>query len=103
MPAVRSVRVAEEDRPQLIGRGAEQCRPVTGEGVVEELGESQAVAPEPHRGLDVGGDYRRVVDSWHADDSFRVECDLSSTRASISTNLVPLYGNWVTTFPFGWR
>ena len=43
-------RVAEEDRPQPIGRRIEQGRPVAGEGVVEQLGEAEAVAPEPHRG-----------------------------------------------------
>ena len=41
----------------------EQGRPVAGEGVVEQLGEAETVAPEPHRGVDVGGHYRRMVDS----------------------------------------
>ena len=43
---IRSLRVAEEDRPQLIGRGAEEGRPVACERVVEQLGEAEAVAPE---------------------------------------------------------
>ena len=44
---VRGLRITQEYRPQLIGIGAEEFRPVTAEGVVEQLGESQTVSPEP--------------------------------------------------------
>jgi len=63
---VRSVRVTEKNRPQAIGLGAEQSRPVAGECLVEKLDETQPVAPETHRPFGVGGDYRRVVDPGHA-------------------------------------
>ena len=59
-------------RPTAADRSrAEQRRPVADEGLVEQLGETQAVAPEPLRALDVRGDYRRVVDSGHVVASFR--------------------------------
>src|SRR4029079_19686404 len=99
----------EKSRTQPIGARSEQRRPVTGERVIEQFGETEAVAPEPHGPLDVGGDDRGVLDSSHAGASFRSPAgdtqsnSFSSTRASISAKVVPLYGNWVTTLPFGWR
>ena len=79
------------DRSRSVAR-VEQCGPVAGEDVVEQFGEPEAVAPEPLRALDVGGDYRSVVDSWHGVASIWSKAS-NSTCASIATNFVPLYGN----------
>src|ERR1700730_9273914 len=65
-PGVGVLRIAQEYRPQLIGVGPEEFAPATREGAVEQLDESQPVAPESQRSLDVGGADRRMMNTQHS-------------------------------------
>jgi hypothetical protein len=57
--------IAQEDRPQPIGLGAEEFWPIAGEVMVEQLGEAEAVAPESQRSFDIGRANCRVMNTEH--------------------------------------
>src|SRR3954469_18409892 len=58
-------RVTEKDRAEPVLRCVEQCRPVAGEGVVEELDQAEAVLPEAARTVHVRRTDGCVVNWWH--------------------------------------
>ena len=58
-------RVAQEDRPQPVGRGLQQGGPVAPEPLVHQHGEAQAVAPEPQALLHVPHADGRMVHHGH--------------------------------------